>query len=296
MSILARWYGDGLADETVLTEGTAGTGDAPFELVSDNQFTVDATGARPPRIRMDQDTATVAQIIWRTATLGSLTNFAVRGYVEFTAFPSAGTPLLTAYGSNDSAQRWRVDVKAAGELRLRDAANVELDVSAAPMPLNTEIRIDVVISGTSATVTAHTGDDDTGPLTTLTGTVGATTDSIRYGNPQSVPIWPTLWWDDLAVSDTAAPIGPRVRHGSAAWTAEVTMAGTPQVEQNQGASWAMGVSMTATPRARRYASAAWSIGMGMGIDTGAPPISALTGGEWRPATVRHLAAGTWQPT
>lgn len=313
MSVVARWFGDGLTDGAAVSTSTAGTGDDVFDLVSSGAFTVDASGLRSPRIQMDQAASTVAQLIWTTTTLGSLTNHAVRAYVELSANPSAGAPLITAYGSSNTAQKWRLDVKADGTLRLRNASNAEVQVSPTSLPLNTVVRIETMVSGTTATVHAYAGDSPTA-LFTLSGTVGSGVDAVRFGNPQTAPQWPRLFFDDLAVADTAAEIGTRSRSASAAWTAtagltatghavthptldfagEVTWTAQPHAGRHATAAWAGGVSWSASPRARRHASAAWSIAAGLTVDTGDPPIYIQSNGSWMPATIFQQISGTWE--
>lgn len=313
MSIVARWFGDGLTDGAAVSTSTAGTGDDVFDLVSSGAFTIDASGPRSPRIQMDQAPSTVAQLIWTTTTLGSLTNHAVRAYVELTANPSAGAPLITGYGSGDSAQKWRLDVKADGTLRLRNASNTEVQSSATALPLNTPVRIEAVFAGTAATVHAYTGESTTA-LFTLSGAVGSGVDAVRFGNPQTAPQWPRLFLDDLAVADTAVEIGPRGRAASAAWTAALDLAATghalthprivfsggltwtaePHVGRRAEAGWAGGVSWTATPRTRRHATAAWSITGKLTVDTGDPPIYIQSSGSWMPATIWQQISGTWE--
>ena len=312
MAVIAHWSGDGLTDGTAVAEATAGTGDTPLDLVTGGAFTIDTTGLHSPRLLMAQQASAAAQAGWGSATLGSLTGHAARCYLEMSAYPSAGTPILQAY--TGGSMRWRLDITSAGLLRIRNAANTVVATAPAALPTGAEARIEIVVDGTSATAYAYLGDAVTA-LYSINGAVTAGADEIRFGTPNAAPTWPTLWLDELAVADTAALIGPATWHASAAWSLSVGMAGTGRVQQHPRLNLTAGVDMAASPhaarraagvfaadvafsgapRARRHATAAWTVEVGLDIDTGTPPISALSGGEWRPATVRHMSAGTWQP-
>lgn len=200
MAIVASWTGDGLAAGP-LTAGMAGVGDTGFNTVTTGAFTVTDDG----RIQMDQQLSTAAQLIWSSATLGSLSGYAVRGYVELSAYPSAGAPILQAFASG--ALRWRLDVTSTGLVRLRDASNAIVATASSAVPLNTELRVEAVINADAATALVYLGDEEDA-LVELSGTVGAGADEVRWGNTQTAPTWPRLWWDDLAVADTPALIGP----------------------------------------------------------------------------------------
>ncbi|GAA4082755.1 hypothetical protein [Actinomadura miaoliensis] len=231
--ILARWSGRGLTPGTTITTSTAGDGDTPFTLASTG-FTVAEGGPRPPRIQMTQQPSATAQLIWRAAVFGQHDQYAVRMYCNLTAYPSAGAPLLQAYGSADSQLRWRLDLTSTGLLRLRDAGNTIIATAATSLPVAVNLRVEVVVDGTAATVTVHNGDQTGPPMVQLSGTVGATADAIRYGNPQTAPTWPTLYLYDLAISDRAEPIGPTIAPVNLVNTADGGAVGAAVTPTNSG--------------------------------------------------------------
>jgi hypothetical protein len=205
MAIIARWSGLGLADGIAVDNTTVGAGDVAFDTVTSGAWSIDAGGEYLPRLQMDQAAATAAQAVWSAGTLGTLTGYAVRGYLEMTAYPSAGAPILQAFSA--ASLRWRLDITSAGLMRLRDSANTIIATAATPLEAGDVLRVEVVVTGTSATAHAYLGDSTTA-LVTLAGTVGSGADEVRFGNTQTAPTWPRLLWDELAVANTAALIGP----------------------------------------------------------------------------------------
>lgn len=210
MGIIASWDGGGLGDGVALTSSTGGEGDAPFNSVTAGAAQTDVSGARPPRIQIDQQAGTAAQLVWTTTTIGSRTDYAIRGYLELTAYPSTGAGILAVFGTNNTVLRWRLDITNAGLLRLRDASDTVVATSSVPVPIGLEDRVEVIVSGTTATVTVWYWDLTDIPIITLNGTVGGTADAIRWGNHNTSPTWPRFHWGTLAFSDEAAAIGPPV--------------------------------------------------------------------------------------
>ncbi|WP_433145029.1 hypothetical protein ACQPZ8_01330 [Actinomadura nitritigenes] len=296
MGLVARWYGHGLADGTPLDATTAGPGDTPFDTATAGAAHVDATGLHPPRIRLDQQPSSPAQLVWSANTLGTLQSYAVRTYLQMSAWPSAGAPLAQAYGSGNTALRWRIDINLAGLLRLRDAGNNVIATAATALPPGKELRSEVVIDGTDALVTVHAGDDESEPLVSLAGSVGAVADAIRFGSPNAAPTSPALYFAAPAVADTAVPIGARSHAASGTWTADAALTGTPHARHHATATWEADTGWAATPHARHDASADWAIEAGLTIDTGVSPLYVQAGGEWRPADVRHMTGGSWHLT
>ncbi|MGH3585938.1 MAG: hypothetical protein ACRDQ0_06410, partial [Pseudonocardia sp.] len=101
---------------------------------------------------------------------------------------------------------WFLQVAADGTLRLRNVS-VIVDTSDAPLPLDTELLIEVVADGAgNAFVLVFEGDD----LIEVLSGAGFGTDvrRIRFGEPGTSVIWPQYFWAHLAVSRTAVRIGP----------------------------------------------------------------------------------------
>ncbi|WUI00200.1 hypothetical protein OHR68_43160 [Spirillospora sp. NBC_00431] len=207
MAIVASWSGRGLSDGTALTTATQGSGDTLWDTVTAGAFTIDASGLHSPRIQVDQQAAAEARLIWDTSTLGTLAGHAVRMYVELTAYPSANARILGAHAV-DATLQWFLQVATDGTLRLRSLVGI-VDSSAEPLPLDAELRIEVVGDGTGAvTVDIYEGDATT-TWDVLSGTgLGTDVEEIRFANPATTPTWPRFYLDELAVADTATLIGP----------------------------------------------------------------------------------------
>jgi len=252
MAIIAVWNGDGLADGTPVTTSTAGTGDTPWSLVTSGAAVVSASGSRPPRIQVDQQAGNTAQLIWKSGVVGVRSAYAVRGYLELTAYPSAGAPILNAYGANDSALRWRLDVTSTGIVRLRDASNTIIATASSAVPLNTELRVEIVVNNGAATARIYQGNSTSAPLVDLSGIVGAAgaaTDAIRWSNPQTAPTWPRHYWDAIAVSDTPAEIGPppgSVVEGTGATTVAAALSGAGMKRPSGTGGVTAAVALTGT--------------------------------------------------
>lgn len=313
MGVLARWYGTGLSDGTAIGTSTAGTGDTAFNTVSSGAFTVSATGPRSPRIKMDQQASATAQAVWTSGVVGSHTAYALRAYVEFSAFPSASAPLLAGYGSSNSALQWRITVTSTGAVRILNAsATTVADSGSTVLPTGQELRIEVVVNAGAATVHVYTIGSTT-PLIALSGTVGSTAiDAVRLGNSQTAPTWPTVYFDDVAVADAATEIGPMEL--SAHLAASATLASSMIVAEALSAtltatgtltaSIAGPVAMSATLRAEATLVASPRLALALSAHLvatgtltatiGAVPLSVLASGVWVPATPYYLTGGSWQ--
>src|SRR5690606_20125395 len=206
MAIVASWSGVGLTDGTPVTTSTAGAGDRAFDSVTPGAFTVDDSGLHAPRIRVDQQLGTEAQLTW--AGIGDLTEYALRLYKKLSAY-STGRARLVSITSTSGLSYW-IDVTETGILRLkRGADGVTIDQSTTPVPLDTELRMEVVAGSGSVTVRLYEGDDTCAALITITGALASLAcDQVRWGNADTAAIWPTLWLDEMAVADTSDEIGP----------------------------------------------------------------------------------------
>lgn len=212
MAIVAGWSGNGLADGFLIDDGSRGWGDDAWFSVTTNgsPCTVSASGLQGQRIEVNQAAGESAQLIWDTAVMGTLGAHTTRFYTELTAYPSANGRLLSVYNSGLTLQYW-IDVTPTGSLRLKDGAGNTLDTSAAALPLNTVLRLELVADGAgNMTVSVYLGNN-TGLWDTLTGAgVGTTAQEFRFGNPNAAPTWPTFYLGGIIVTDTAALIGPSV--------------------------------------------------------------------------------------
>lgn len=210
MGVIAQWGGSGLTDGTVFTNSTVGTGDTHLDTVTSaaGTFTIRNGGLYSPRIEMNQQPSTAAQMIWQ-AGIGGTTylDYAIRFYFEPTAFSSGGNAQLFSARDSSNAVVWWLDVTPTGIIRLRNAANVAVDISASPLPIE-EMRFDAVVHNDAVTVSIHNGES-LNPFEVLSGTGFLTGfQQVRFGNPNSAPTWPKAWWDGLAFSNEATKIGP----------------------------------------------------------------------------------------
>ena len=210
MTVIASWSGQGLSDGTAVTTSTTGTGDTAFTTVTSGAAQVDASGLHSPRIQVDQAAATAAELIWDSTVVGtSLTAWAARVYVELSDYPpSNGGRILSAYTASNTLL-WFADLTTTGTFRLRNAGGSAVD-SDGPLPVDTELRIEAVHDNGDVTINVYTGDGDT-PTATVTSTglgAGSGLETVRFGMPATSPTWPTFYLDEMAVSNTAAEIGP----------------------------------------------------------------------------------------
>lgn len=197
---LFSWKGNGLADGTVITAASVGTGDTPFNTVTSGAFKMSAG-----QIQADQVAATAAQLVWSETTLGTTrTRFGVRATLTLTAYPTASARPLQAYTAS-TALLWYLSVTSAGILRLHKADNTVLASSATAFPLNLPVRLAVRSLGGVVTVTASAGGSTWATLTGDVANAGPLY-QVRFGNPNTAPTFPRLWLDDMAVTDPDATV------------------------------------------------------------------------------------------
>lgn len=203
MAIVRRWSGDGLTAGT-LTTSSAGTGDNAYNVVSGTGITISETGVRSPRILFPND-AQAHQARW--TGLSSLTAYALRGYQTWGSWGSSSISLAQGLALN--SQQWRIEINPSGLPRLRNAANtaVYTETTDAIPADGTLVRWELVVNLGTATLTFYRASDNE-VLATGGGLVGTSAmDEIRFGKVTSIATTAQTF-DDLAVSDTAAEIGP----------------------------------------------------------------------------------------
>lgn len=204
-SPVSRWYGDGLPAGP-MTAATVGAGDTPFSVVTGGgTFAVVSSGARAPRVEMNQLSGSAAQLIRNG--LGGLERYGVRARPEFSAYPVGGNGrILSVYGPGVKLGYW-LDITPAGLLRLKNGSDgVTRDQSTVPVPLGVELRLDVLADAGNLTVWLYEGDAVT-PLFTLSGRPDfVTADEVRWGNSNASPTWPRMWWDGFELTDPDVPL------------------------------------------------------------------------------------------
>lgn len=221
MAIVRQWSGDGLSTQT-LTTSTVGTGDDAFNQVVGTLGVV-TSGTRSPRILVDQQAATFAYC--RHFTDSALGDFALRFYIELTALASGSFVLARGGTDTDTPQSFRLDIagtgagSGAGQLRLRDVANTQIDDSGTDvLPINQLVRLEMICAAGNFTARAYSGETTT-LIAEVSGSVGTTTQYFRYGTSLTTPTAPDFYMDDIVLTDTATWIGAVAPVGTSyAWT------------------------------------------------------------------------------
>lgn len=220
MAVIRKWSGDGLSPGT-LTTSSAGTGDNAFDYVN-GTATIVASGPRSPRIEL-AEASVIGRVGWAFTSTGTL---AVRWYEEWAGANATSAGIIQGLTTGQTAQSFRVERIAAGNLRLRNAANTQVGSdSSGAVPNLTLVRNELVITSAGlATFTVYTGDTAT-VLATVSGTVGTAHDAIRIGDTANVTNRPARRIDDIVVTDTATTVGPVAGGGS-----PTVSAGSDQVD------------------------------------------------------------------
>jgi hypothetical protein len=184
----------GVADGTVLTTATAGTGDSVFNAVTGTNTVSGGRIVTP---------ATTAAVTYRWTGL-ALTTWNVRVYVMVNSGATvAAVPII----AGDSL--WKVSLTGSGQFALRDGSNVARSYSAA-FSLGTEYCISVAGSDSSTSLTwsiLKVSDGSTFlAATTVTGIVssgGTNFSAITFGRDSSTLAGPLSlsrhWIGDIQV-------------------------------------------------------------------------------------------------
>lgn len=216
MAVVAKWSGDGLAPGTVLVDDMGGTGDTGFYVSSPGSVLVDDSGPRAPRLKLAQIEGQTCYLSWGPSRLGrAFTEGSVRIYCEFTGWSANAFSLIIAdVGWIDG---WRVDVSGSaggnpGRVRLRDKANgnLLLKESTQPLPLNTLLRVEAVVSAAGDFSTHVYEGESTTPLfqVSATGLSAPDFDSLRFGNTSGGVLLPTWYLEDVILTDVPEQVGP----------------------------------------------------------------------------------------
>lgn len=204
MAIVASWSGDN-APLGAVSSSSVGDGDSPFTHIT-GSLTVVNDGARPTAISLP-DASSVSRVGWWRFPGYPLGDCAARVYLTMAGYASSGGSIIRGIASGTS--QWSVRGQDDGTLVLRDDASAtEVWYGSIPVGLDRPVRIEVTRTAAGlATLTAYAGDTMS-VIDSGTGTVGsAALDEVWFGMADSRP---TDGWliDDLALSDSADPIGP----------------------------------------------------------------------------------------
>lgn len=206
MAIIRKWSGDGLSAGSFTSNSTAGTGDDVLAHYGSaaSDVTVVSSGPRPPRIQVSGLTSANG-VTWDLGS--SYTNYAVRAYFEYAGPRSTSSSgvIMNGIATNGTSQ-WRIDLSTVGAIRFRGLNNASVWSPSTTLALNTLYRIELVATGTSMTAYFYDGDTMT-EVDSNTFTIGSGMQTIRFGDSIS-DTHDYKTYDDLAVSDTNALIGP----------------------------------------------------------------------------------------
>lgn len=215
---------EGSSDETTVTSGNSGgsSGNA-FDSVSvgtgatvvyDNAQA--ALGSFSCRMGTT-GTSSLAYVSW---TLASVTTDYSRGYLRLTSLPSAAAQPVLRYLSGGS-QSFRVNVKSAGTIEVRDAGNSVVGTTTAAISAGQFWRMEIrtVLSATVGQVELRyfaspngTTPTETLNLSGLTLTANAT--EIRWGVGAALANAVSAWFDNVA-TEGSTWLGPATGSGTA---------------------------------------------------------------------------------
>ena len=194
-------------DGLVRAQTGAGVGDA----FSTTSTAIVVTGGR---LQVDQVAGVAAMDTW---TGLALTGWAATLEFELTALPSAEAKLIEPF-TVGNLRTLGVALTSTGDIRLRDAGNVDRGLAGVALVPGTKYRLEVKSDG-STTATAKVSPA-AGTLTlgqvTYTGAAGpfAAMDKFRWGSMTSLtPPFPRFYVDYVAVSSSNSFIGPRPQPG-----------------------------------------------------------------------------------
>jgi hypothetical protein len=142
-----------------------------------------------------------------------------RLYMYYTAFPvGSSTTVVRVFGDPTYTEIWRFDINPSGQIRTRDGALTQLDLSSVSISLNAWWRFEwhvLMGTGTSGKIElkVFSGDSVT-PFYTYTNnacnTTGSSTGTIehmQFGPDLSVVTIPVCYMDELWIDDVGYP-GP----------------------------------------------------------------------------------------
>lgn len=204
MSIIASWSGEG-APVGTLGSSTVGVGDTAFTHRT-GTLTVSDTGTRPTRIALPA--SGVGRCGWWQFPGYPLTALAARFYMNMGSSPSTTIGVIRFIGTGGA--QGTVGITSSGNLLIRDnATNTLRFTGTKTLPLGEDVRIEAQLSAGVLSAQAYRGDTST-LLDSGSGTVGAgAVNEVWFGRADSAAA--TDWFiDDLALADTADPIGTAV--------------------------------------------------------------------------------------
>lgn len=201
----------GTQGATVATGGS-GSGNAWDAVVGTPTITYDNTHAYGVRSYKVIGAGSAQQMVWTSASLGTVGELWGRFYIYSSGAPSAATGVarFTVGGSQAARIRYNAD----GTLTLADSGNAAEVTTAAAIPTGQWVRVEFRIQFVATNATVHlktwNSPDSSGTPTedvsvTNAAGMGVNCDRVEWGSFNSATV--TFWLDNLNVNTTAFP-GP----------------------------------------------------------------------------------------
>lgn len=208
MAVIARWRGQGVANNTTLTTTTVGTDDTAFGQVASGPVVRIETGRDRPEVRISND-ATATQFRWSSLNLPT---WGLRFYFRSTAHPASALASIL-YATQSSGRLFTITYNTTGTLGLLNAAASSVGTSPA---INTSKMYRIAVSGgTTGNIDLRVFEcdryDEVGTLfwertNQAIGSTGALTQAI-FGR-QSGGAYGPGYFSEFALSDSTDLIGP----------------------------------------------------------------------------------------
>jgi hypothetical protein len=225
MAIIAKWSGDGVANGTALTTTTGyASTDTHFDTVvitSPATLKVnDSPSLYTPRLELLGANGVAGgsnpvHWYWQAALgTGPFPQNAVRFYIELADYPTGKAQIFSLRDSVSAILYW-LDVTETGIFRLRNNNGTALAVSALPLQMNQNLRIEATYNLGNVVVRVYRGDSIV-PLEVMSGS-GLDKDlngnplnaaQVRWGMPKDVAPLPHMFFDEMAFANTSDLIGP----------------------------------------------------------------------------------------
>lgn len=208
MSVLVANYAEGGTDGVAVTTGNSGGGSGTAFGAVTGTWTFSNVqafeGVLSYRSAQVGGTAQALQV-----PLGTAATSAVHTVAQYlTAFPASSFIVIKGLTAGFGAS-WRIDVTAAGLVRIRNSANTQVAESVAAISINQwwRFKITVVNSTTvgSVSVDAYSGYSDTPSFTLTIGSINTATEHshVQIGNSLSTPTLGTTYYDAY-IADTTS--------------------------------------------------------------------------------------------
>ena len=144
---------------------------------------------------------------WWPLPANPITALAVRCYCTFGGFPGEATLFR---GARSGTEQWAIRARSNGRIGVYSDGAWRVAGTDFSIPADGSlVRVEAVVNGTNITLTCYAGHSTTVLYTgsTAAGLSGGV-DEVWFGKASGSQVSTTLTFDDLAVANTAALIGP----------------------------------------------------------------------------------------